>query len=73
MQMFLVPGYGAQGGTVDDIRHMLRPNATSAGSRGVLVTASRSVIYPNAEPGVSWTESIAKAAMQFAAEIRAIV
>ncbi len=72
-QMFLIPGYGAQGGTVDDIRHMVRPNATSAGSRGVLVTASRSVIYPNAEQGDSWTESIAKAARQFAAEIRAIV
>ncbi len=72
-QMFLIPGYGAQGGTVDDIRHMLRPNAPSAGARGVLVTASRSVIYPSSEPGVSWTESIAKAATQFAAEIRAIV
>ena len=72
-QMFLIPGYGAQGGTVDDIRHMLRPGAGSAGARGVLVTASRSVIYPNAEPGVSWTESIAKAARQFSSEIRAIV
>ena len=72
-QIFLIPGYGAQGGTADDIRHMLRPNAQSPGGRGVLVTASRSVIYPGAEPGVSWSESIARAANQFAAEIRAIV
>jgi orotidine-5'-phosphate decarboxylase len=71
-QMFLIPGYGAQGGTADDIRHMLRPGATSVGARGVLVTASRSVIYPNAEPGEKWERAIGRAAKSFASEIAEI-
>ena len=74
-QLFLIPGYGAQGGTADDIRHMLRPRASSAGNRGVLVTASRSVIYPArlfTESGETWEQSIGRAARQFAAEIAGI-
>lgn len=58
-QVFLVPGYGAQGGTADDIRTMLRPGQPIARA-GVLVTASRSVIYPPQPPGkaVGWSESV---------------
>ena len=41
-QLFLVPGYGAQGGTLDDIR------ACFVAGQGALITASRSVIYPKA-------------------------
>ncbi|MCU0688140.1 MAG: orotidine-5'-phosphate decarboxylase [Phycisphaerales bacterium] len=53
--VFLVPGYGAQGGTVDDVRVMLRPafagdTRAPLSQAGILVTASRSVIYPNAHP-----------------------
>jgi orotidine-5'-phosphate decarboxylase len=44
-QPFLVPGYGAQGGGAEDVRPMLRPGARPC-EAGVLVTASRSVIYP---------------------------
>ncbi|MEM7622388.1 MAG: orotidine-5'-phosphate decarboxylase [Planctomycetota bacterium] len=47
-QVFLVPGIGAQGGRVSDLACMLRTNnaiAASPGTSGVLVTASRSVIY----------------------------
>jgi orotidine-5'-phosphate decarboxylase len=67
-QIFLVPGYGAQGGTADDIRPMLRPGRgvlkSRFSDRGVLVTASRSVIYPGVESrsGISWTENIRTAA-----------
>mgnify|MGYP002777638222 CR=1 FL=1 len=65
-QMFLVPGIGAQGGGVEDLKTMTRPDAATGGGRtslsdlGVLLTASRSVIYAKAAPGA--TESGAWAA-----------
>lgn len=59
--VFLVPGYGAQGGSADDIRAMLRPGEP-APSAGVLVTASRSVIYAGA--GDDWRGSVRGAAEQ---------
>jgi len=66
-QVFLVPGYGAQGGGAADIRPLLRPDG-----RGVLVTASRSVIYaPPIEN--DWRAGIHDAAERMAAEIRAAV
>ena len=39
-QIFLVPGYGAQGGSADDVRACFKPDGT-----GALITASRSIIY----------------------------
>ena len=47
-QVFLVPGYGAQGGTAEDVRPMLR-DAQPPETAGVLVTASRSVISAGAD------------------------
>ncbi len=64
---FLVPGYGAQGGTADDVRACF-----THGDRGALITASRSVLYPKGAPGASWQSSISDAAKIFADEIRAI-
>jgi len=64
-QYFLVPGYGAQGGTADDIRNMLRADGT-----GVLVTASRSVIY--AKGAASWDANVRDAARKRALELRAV-
>jgi len=70
-QIFLVPGYGAQGGTADDIRVLLDGRPETGG--GVLVTASRSVIYAF-EPGdANWIKSVRKAALGFAEEIRGVV
>ena len=46
---FLVPGYGAQGGSREDCVAGARPDGT-----GVLVSASRSVLYPAADGG-SWS------------------
>lgn len=69
-QFFLIPGYGAQGGKAEDVRDMMRDGKTP-GARGVLVTASRSVIYANGE--TSWTESVHGAAKKLAAEVRAII
>ncbi len=64
-QVFLVPGFGAQGGGVDDVRPMLRPNASSPAELGVLVTASRSVIFPEAH-STDWTDDVRAAAAEFA-------
>jgi len=66
-QFFLIPGYGAQGGSAADIRAMLTP----AGG-GVLVTASRSVLYPKGDEG-DWSERVHAAAKQFATEIAGVV
>jgi orotidine-5'-phosphate decarboxylase len=70
--IFLVPGYGAQGGTADDVRA-----AFTHGNQGALITASRSVIYPSfagsgAAGSGDWRDAIRAAAVQFAGEIRAI-
>jgi orotidine-5'-phosphate decarboxylase len=65
--IFLVPGYGAQGGTADDVRACF-----TDGQRGALITASRSVIYPKAADGAPWQQAIRDAARMFADEIRVI-
>lgn len=79
-QYFLIPGYGAQGGTAEDIRPMLRPlpagqGKTRIGDRGVLVTASRSVIYPavSAASGSNWVANIQKAAENLNRELAQIL
>lgn len=71
-QCFLVPGVGAQGGTVDDVRALLRPDATSPGELGVLVNASRSVIYAPPEAGETWTDAIRRAATTLGDELRTL-
>lgn len=67
-QIFLIPGYGAQGGTADDIRALLGPR-----SPGVLVTASRSIIYAFDAASSEWSADVARASRALAAEIRAVV
>ncbi len=62
---FLIPGYGSQGGTVDDIRAMVRNGRDGA---GVLVTASRSVIYAPAAGG-SWIAGVEEAARALRREL----
>ncbi|MFG0256455.1 MAG: orotidine-5'-phosphate decarboxylase [Phycisphaerales bacterium JB043] len=66
-QIFLVPGYGAQGGTLETIRHLFH-----ADGRGAIVTSSRGVIYPDAAPGESWRESVRGACQRLADELRTI-
>lgn len=69
-QFFLVPGYGAQGGTADDIRALLDERADCGG--GVIVNASRSVLYPaDAEQdGSAWTKPISRAALAFVRDLQ---
>ncbi len=70
--IFLVPGYGAQGGTAADVRAMIRPGARSTGDAGVLITASRSVIYAFEPSDFDWTSAVGRAAAEFAGELRAL-
>ena len=63
-QIFLVPGYGAQGGTIDDIKPCFHSNGT-----GAIVTASRSVIYAFDPDSPTWAESVRKAAKRLADEV----
>ena len=67
-QVFLVPGYGAQGASADDCTASFK-----ADGAGALVNASRSVIYAFANEGAgegSWHEAVARAARAFAEDIR---
>ncbi len=63
-QVFLVPGYGAQGGGADDLAPLLTQDASRPG-RGVLVTASRSVIYAGPGTGEHWADAVGEAAERF--------
>ncbi len=72
-QFFLVPGVGAQGGTVSDVRPLLRPGAASPGELGVIVNASRSVIYAQPDAGESWIDAIARSASALGDELRSLV
>ncbi len=67
--IFLVPGYGAQGGTSKDVAACFNDDG-----KGALITASRSVIYafdPDA-PTPDWIDMVENAAKKFAAEIASI-
>ncbi|MEX2219466.1 MAG: orotidine-5'-phosphate decarboxylase [Phycisphaerales bacterium] len=70
-QWFLVPGYGAQGGTAEDIRALLDGRPECGG--GVLVTASRSVIYAFDAGDRAWEKAVTRAAIALAGEVAAVV
>ena len=71
---FLVPGYGAQGGTAERCRPCFLP-----GGRGAVINASRSVIYAFSRPeyvdrfGANWRASIQAAARSFADDVAALL
>jgi len=64
---FLVPGVGAQGGTVADVAAAF---TTVPGS--VLVSASRSVLYAYRAAGGDWQAAAAAEAARLAAELRRV-
>jgi orotidine-5'-phosphate decarboxylase len=66
--LFLVPGYGAQGGGVDDVRSLL--NARGA---GVLVNSSRGVLYAHEDSRMGYREAAREAASHARDELRAVV
>ncbi len=67
-QLFLVPGFGAQGGGAEDVKACFKPDGT-----GALITASRSVIYAfghgNPQPWHDVIESSAESLCDQIAEI----
>ncbi len=72
-QIFLVPGFGAQGGSVEDVKPCFNQDdcgASRGASRGAIVTASRSVIFAFGANDSDWVSPIQRAAESFASEIR---
>ncbi|MFO0782681.1 MAG: orotidine-5'-phosphate decarboxylase [Phycisphaerales bacterium] len=63
-QIFLVPGFGAQGGGVDDVLPCFNTDG-----QGALITASRSVIYAFKPDDARWTDSVRRAAEEFHQQI----
>lgn len=64
-QLFLVPGFGAQGGDAESVRNLFLPSG-----HGAIITASRSVLYPTTPSDAQWRNSIRSAAQEFAHTIR---
>ncbi len=68
-QLFLVPGYGAQGATAADCAASFKADGT-----GAIVNASRSIIYAyDKNPDVDWREAIQQAAKAFAADLASAI
>ncbi len=67
-QIFLVPGYGAQGATAADCAAAFKPDGL-----GAIVNASRSVIFAHADKKYAspdWRHAIERSARDFARDIR---
>lgn len=63
-QIFLVPGYGAQGGTVDDIKPCFHENGT-----GAIINSSRGILFAYQETDMP-EQDFAKAARQAALQMK---
>jgi orotidine-5'-phosphate decarboxylase len=60
-QIFLVPGYGAQGGGADDVKYAFHKNGT-----GAIVNSSRGIIFAyqkKEKPGEAYADAAREAAM----------
>ena len=67
-QIFLVPGFGAQGGTPADVRACFHGDTT-----GAIVSASRSVLYAFENAPGDWRHAVADAARRFADDVAAAI
>jgi orotidine-5'-phosphate decarboxylase len=67
-QLFLVPGFGAQGGTADDVRACFNPD-----KQGALITASRSVLFAYEKTSGDWRPAVAAAAADFHRQIAGLL
>jgi orotidine-5'-phosphate decarboxylase len=69
-QIFLVPGFGAQGGSARDVKACF-----NADGRGALITASRSVLYAyeEAPDSANWQSAVRAAAADMQRQIQAIL
>ena len=77
-QTLLMPGLGAQGGSAEDITPLLRPGASALSETGVLVSASRSILYPhqavagNKDGAGDWRLAVRNEAMNAGAQLAAV-
>jgi orotidine-5'-phosphate decarboxylase len=68
-QIFLVPGFGAQGGGADDVRACF-----NADQGGAIITASRSILYAwEKDSGGDWIKAVEQAAQEMKQQIAAIL
>ncbi len=68
-QLFLVPGFGAQGGGAADVVACFNPDGT-----GALISASRSVLYAfEGKATGDWGGAVAAGAAEMAAQVRAVL
>jgi orotidine-5'-phosphate decarboxylase len=67
-QIFLVPGFGAQGGGAEDVKACFKGDGT-----GALITASRSVIYAFDQDDRNWQRTVAEAAAKLRDDIAMIL
>ncbi len=70
-QIFLVPGYGAQGASAKDCAASFKADGT-----GAIVNASRSVIFAHQDKqyaGIDWRKAVVAATKAFVDDIRAAV
>lgn len=58
---FLVPGFGAQGGGLDEVRPSFR-----ADGLGAIVNSSRGITFPTSPEDLDWKSSVRKAALNSA-------
>jgi orotidine-5'-phosphate decarboxylase len=63
---FLIPGYGAQGGTAADVKRGFLPDGT-----GAIVNSSRGIIYASTE--ADWQDAARKAAEDMANELHTVL
>lgn len=72
--IFLVPGFGAQGRTTEEIAECFKPDGT-----GAVVNASRSIIYAYNDPryrdlyGDNWQRAVEHACKDFVKAVRSAV
>lgn len=64
---FLVPGYGAQGGTAEDARLALRPDGL-----GAIVNSSRGVMFPFKPDDTQWKSKIRDAVIRSQQELNGL-
>lgn len=68
-QFFLVPGFGAQGGSAQDLKACFKPDGT-----GAIITASRSVIYAYEKDQTShWQQAVEQAAIDMKHQIASVL
>lgn len=72
--IFLVPGYGAQGGKAEDYKHYFKQDGT-----GAIVAAGRSIVFAYEAPAYqqrfpnAWDRCVEQACRDFVADLRQII